>query len=478
MKTTNQEDLKLMISVLEEKIDKNDNIHKEKELLDKLKQNLHIIENRKNNIEISKKSKANNILFMIFALLGTLFIAGGILFLFAYNWSHMPKSLKIVISVLPLIISQIGIYFTYSKNKSRVWVECFSIAVTLSVILSNALIAQTLQITVPVENLLFLSILLSLPINYLFKPKYNTWLYMILSIVCLFSGLKYMIIVGALMAYYFYNDIKSNKEGNRLFKLLYLFWIFTTISITLDNSGFLFPIILGTVIILILFSEIKLFNNVGVFVLLMITNILFLFDFFDSDYNATTVPELFFGALILAIFVFVVLFFDISKNSIVERFLVLSSLGIILICNILSYTNSTIVDSKMNGVSIFFEVYFVALLIFYVINNSKSLYESRLIKFGLLMGTIMFALKFVFFTEGIIAKAIIVSITVFYIVLGVKKEISWFYKFNIFMINMLLILEVFSSDFGLVAKGLLFIVMGIVFLITNYYIVKRERRNK
>ena len=105
---------------------------------------------------------------IIFSILGSLLIGTGIILIFAKNWYLMPRGLKIVLSVLPLLVGQGLAVFTLIKKYSSLAIrEGVAIFYTAGVFTAIAMISQTFHLPYDLERYLLVCGLLVLPIIFI-----------------------------------------------------------------------------------------------------------------------------------------------------------------------------------------------------------------------------------------------------------------------------------------------------------------------
>lgn len=73
--------------------------------------------------EYLKDRRGTSKAFLLFALIGVIFIGAGILSLFAFNWSMLPRELKAVISFLPLLGVQALLFQKLRSGASDTWIK-------------------------------------------------------------------------------------------------------------------------------------------------------------------------------------------------------------------------------------------------------------------------------------------------------------------------------------------------------------------
>lgn len=119
-------------------------------------------------------------LLMTFAVIGASLIALGILFLFAFNWSEMPRALKTALSFFPLAAAQgLCLFVLARKPHSPAWKESSSTFLFIAFGACVALISQTYHISGDFPNFLLTWMVLSLPAVYLMDASLASLLYLI-----------------------------------------------------------------------------------------------------------------------------------------------------------------------------------------------------------------------------------------------------------------------------------------------------------
>lgn len=115
----------------------------------------------------SAKSSSGT-LTIIFSILGSLLIGTGIILIFAKNWYLMPRTMKVVLSILPLLAGQGLAVFTLIKKRDSLAIrEGVAIFYTAGVFTAIAMIGLTFHLAYDFERYLLLCGLLTLPIVYL-----------------------------------------------------------------------------------------------------------------------------------------------------------------------------------------------------------------------------------------------------------------------------------------------------------------------
>lgn len=110
--------------------------------------------------------------FAVIAVLGAALIGGGIILLVAYNWQLFGRGARVVLSFLPLLISQaIGLYVLFRKYDSAAWREAGAMGIVAAVAAAIALIGQTYNIQGNLPGFLMTWLLLSLPVVLVLRAR-------------------------------------------------------------------------------------------------------------------------------------------------------------------------------------------------------------------------------------------------------------------------------------------------------------------
>ena len=79
---------------------------------------------------ISRKEHTNA--FLIFALIGVVFIGAGVISMFAYNWSMFSREMKAFIAFLPLLGVQGLLFLKIRAQASDVWIQSLTLALGIA----------------------------------------------------------------------------------------------------------------------------------------------------------------------------------------------------------------------------------------------------------------------------------------------------------------------------------------------------------
>jgi hypothetical protein len=116
---------------------------------------------------------------LIFGVLGALLIGAGILLVMAHNWEDLSRPVRAGLSFLPLVLAQGLVAWTlFNRPQSLAWREGTGALLFLMIGASIALIAQTYNISGDLPRFLLTWALLGLPLVYLLNAVVPALLYL------------------------------------------------------------------------------------------------------------------------------------------------------------------------------------------------------------------------------------------------------------------------------------------------------------
>ena len=125
------------------------------------------------------KGEYSNKLLTTFATLGAGLIVLGVLLVLAFNWSELPRALRLLLALTPLATMQaLGAYTLIRKRFSPVWREAVSTGLVLAIGAALALVSQIYQLPGDIDRFLLVWAALALPLLYLFEAVAGCLLYL------------------------------------------------------------------------------------------------------------------------------------------------------------------------------------------------------------------------------------------------------------------------------------------------------------
>ena len=134
----------------------------------------------------AEESESRSLGFVLLAIIGSALVASGIILLIAHNWDEFSRSLRAFIALVPLLVAQtLAVFVLMRRDESRAWRESVAIFDVAAVATAISLVSQTYQIQGTFADFLFIWLLLSLPIIYLFRTTLGAVVYIIGTVVWL-----------------------------------------------------------------------------------------------------------------------------------------------------------------------------------------------------------------------------------------------------------------------------------------------------
>ena len=418
------------------------------ELPDLVKQNVISSEvaNKIENYYIKKTEVPSNRLFVIFGVLGSALIGLGIILMVAHNWDDLSKTSKTILAFLPMLIGQIFVGFSILKNKTSVWKESSGTFLFFAVGACIALVSQIYNIPGDLSGFLLTWIVLGLPLIYLLKSKSI----LLLSIVfatyyavqsdysydgARYSPWLYLAMLASILPFYF-RLLALNATSNIVSILNWVIPISLTIALgTFIEDNWVF----GFLIYMMLFGALY---NIGKLPI----------------YNSQ----------------------QLRRNG----YLIIGSLGSVILLMILSFKSLWENFSKVNLDYTSPEIYVSIVLFFFAVLFLSIAFKNRK-KEDLNLFQFIFLLFIALFFIGIhqdLVGAVLINIGVFIlglsaIKIGADKFNFGILNYGLLIITILIVCRFFDTNMSFVFRGLMFVAVGISFFLTNYYMLKKQKRN-
>lgn len=219
--------------------------------------------------EYIKTRKEHHNAFLIFALIGVVFIGAGVISLFAYNWSMFSREMKTFIAFLPLLGVQGLLFLKIRAQASEVWIQSLSLALGIAFLSALGLIYQAYQISYSLQSMLLTGFVFMLPVVYLLDGYYLALLYM--AGICWTGWNSDYILLASLLLPYYIKCVR--KDGAcRLLSLCFFIWmlylailyvpygafyaciLILLIFMTIERPA-LYPVLAGRMLYIMLFTK-------------------------------------------------------------------------------------------------------------------------------------------------------------------------------------------------------------------------------
>ncbi len=389
-----------------------------------------------------------NIAFLVAGVLGAVLIGGGIIMIFAYNWENFSRTWRTILSFLPLIFAQmVYAYVYFRKRDANSWVEASSGFLMLMLASSIALISQTYHVAGNMESFLFIWMLLSIPLLYLMNSSLAAIFYLagIASWAINQQDSESVFYWAFLLAFLPHFVINTKNEPTVRGNLLG--WTLV-ISFAIAYFGVIEPEIpeFGMLCTALLISNFYLKGE------LLYTGNSFNNSFINRPFQTTAIVVLFIMCMILG---YNWPDDETSMDTIIYgyRYAPWAAMinFLILVANVLGFGYLVFLNLKNNKSPDYFMLGFP----FFIL---AGMILSR-------TGQELLAI--------ILANVFLFSFGIFFIKNGISKHRMAKVNVGMLFISALIIARFFDTDWGLVAKGVVFVLLGIGFLSVNLLLSKR-----
>ena len=118
---------------------------------------------------------------LVSGIIGIVMSVAGVILFLNYNWDMFPKVLRITLAALPLAAGALVSYFTIMAGKGQLWREVSAILTSAGAGTLIAVLSQIYHTGGELHEFMFLLLLISLPLIYIFNSIGLASVYVILS---------------------------------------------------------------------------------------------------------------------------------------------------------------------------------------------------------------------------------------------------------------------------------------------------------
>lgn len=395
----------------------------------------------------NKPDKSQGRLVIVFSILGALLIGLGIILIIAHNWDEFSRPVKTVFAFLPLVIGQlICVYVILKKTENIGWREGSAAFLFCSVGASISLVSQIYNIPGNLSSFLLTWMILCIPTVYLLRST-TASIFIIIGITfyaCETSywsrfnepSWGYWLVIGSLIPHYIHL-YKINIKSNFFVILSWLIPLSITICLgTLadQNEAFMFisyfswfgmSYLLGSLILkshkTFMMNPYITIGSAGTIVMLLMLS----FDWFWNDLIKN----------------------DLSIMSIEFALAVLTSL---LTIGLLVYKT---IHQGLNSIR-FMEIIFILVIFIFMLG-----YASGTLSIFLINTTVL-------------------SLGLLTIKKGALQDHLGILNYGLMIITALILCRFFDADISFVARGIMFVLVGIGFFAGNFLLLKKRKRHE
>jgi len=390
----------------------------------------------------SKNEGKPNRLFLIFGVLGSALVGLGIILILAHNWDDFSRTTKTIWAFLPLVIGQLFTGFSILRNKSKTWKEASGVFLFFSVGASMTLISQIYNIPGNLSSFLLTWILLCAPLIYLLKSRAVAILHVVFATYYVFEyGYSvgshtpwYYLLCLALIAPFYIQLLRQQERSN----ITSIFNWLIPLSITISLGAFVRP---GD-------------GDYGFFMYIIL---------FGIFYNLGKMP-----------------YFQDQKLR-RNGYLIIGSLGTMITLLITTFkwfweemAKSAVADTQTIMISS--TLFIIALAILVYSYSKKWVKGFNLFQFVFIIFSLLFVIGMVDVTlSTILTNVFVLALGLTTMKIGVDQFHFGILNYGLLIVTALVVCRFFDTNITFVIRGLLFVIVGAGFFLTNYIMLKKQK---
>jgi uncharacterized membrane protein len=387
----------------------------------------------------SAHRKNSNTAFTAFSVLGFLLVGLGIILILAYNWDNIGRMERTALAFGLLIAGQLGALFAKKyRNYSTASLEGAAVFWLCSVGAAVAIIGQTYHLGGDLDQFLTVWVLLSLPITYLMRSDAAALL-TLAGITYLSKGLSYPAdfipaIMWTLWLPYYAIRFVLNRYKNSFIILSYAFFVCVLFTV-----AFMYRIHM---------------NHIWVMVFALVPSIFYIIGqcFFNQAEKSWQNPFALSANIILTLLLFVLI--SVHTWRYIEQGAILAFYD----------------KHLLNAFAIF---YMFLIWQFF----KRKTHGSLLFVFAPFIALGALALSDSFYSMLFVNIAIVLG-GLEMIISGSRKAEIGKINHGLIFLSAVILIQFFEGDFGLIAKGSVFISVGLGLLLFNIFLRRRIARLK
>lgn len=368
-------------------------------------------------------SSAGSPLLLFFAIIGSVLVGTGIILVFATNWWKLTMEVRIFLAFLPLAAAEgIGVYIWRKQYHSLACREGGAIFLSLSFFATLALIGQIFHTSSDLSSYVLVCILLTLPGAYLFRSKAAMSIFVLGCVMAAWDwdALVVLGLMGLSLPYFYIQLCQKGEEAAPNYLL------------------FLVSILTANTVIQVLIRDMTVFETALICGLALIL-VDALFRFISPSYGLNA-AKLFSAFVITATILAASLDFQGSETVSPAGFIWSGSIGVIYL----------VLRRRMGGKVTSSDLFFIS---------------GILLLIGAPFG-------------GAVACLLAVGLGIYYIVLGSKVLELGKLNYGMTLVIAVILIRFFDSSLGLLARGVVFILLGIMFLAINLGISRKRKEQR
>jgi uncharacterized membrane protein len=386
-----------------------------------------------------------NVLLIIFGIIGAILVGLALVLIAAHNWDTLSRLSKTIIAFSPLVLSQILSTYTLTrKSENPVWKETSATLLFFSIATCIALVAQIYHIPDSGGTFYLTWIGLCIPVIYVLRSR-------VLSLLCILGITYYQLSYGY-------------SEQHNTIDYMYYVYILSILpfyfSLVKSETHSYFTYVHHWVIALSLTICTACF--MGDQYLMIFITYMALMTFFvhlgESKYLESTRPW-------------------------ANAYAITGPIGIIVVLLITSFSwyddksDTTYISTRILSREFMLAMFYIGLSLWLYLKKS-AFHTPHLFHFLGVVIPFTLILLLVHITPYVLINILAFVLGIVSILDGVKKEKISALNAGLFIISALIICRFFDTDISFLVRGIVFLILGIGFFATNYFMIKKFNKNE
>ncbi|HCQ16273.1 MAG TPA: hypothetical protein DIU20_08430 [Cryomorphaceae bacterium] len=388
-------------------------------------------------------------LFIVFGIIGAILVGLGIILIIAHNWDTLSLDIKTTLAFLPLVSGQlVCVYALLKKTDNRGWREGGATFLVFAVGAGMALISQIYHIPGELDAFMLSWLLLILPLPYIMRSTVASLLYIV--------GAAFF---AADTGYWYTTDLQPDIYWLLLLGILpYYYWLAVQKpgSNSISFHNWLIPvsvlIALGT-----LAHRAEEFMFIAYFSLFGLFYLIGSLEFFEKKHPAGNGYRIL-GATGTTILL-LVLSFDWFWEDLRSDYL----------------NTDELIGSTEFWVSGLLSIMALVLLIRMIRINPLVSLSTSPIAFIFLLFIPTFIIGLFSSFAVVLVNCCVLLVGIMTLRNGIRQDHLGLLNYGLLIISILAICRFFDRDLSFVARGILFVSVGVGFFLVNYYTLKKRR---
>jgi uncharacterized membrane protein len=402
---------------------------------------------------LDQKSGRGTLSIML-GILGAVLVGLGVILLLAHNWDFFPKWVKTSIAFLPLIIAQsLCAYTLLKKRNNRTWIESSSTLLMFSIGSCMAMVSQIYNISGDLSEYLLTWIALSVPVLYIMRSNFASLL--LISLITWYGHES--------------NDSLFGFFGNR------------------SNSYFYWPLILVTVPYVVrLYRSKKESSSLSMHFWFLVFSVLSML-IYVPDKNENLMIILLSGFFSLSYLLGRLSYFE-GKGLRSNPFIFIGFIGSMALMYASGFSDfwsldwsrckpnpEVMIEPELLGIFLVTVIYLV-LVGLYVKREMNRKMDLSVFIFPAFM--LMLSLDHYHHLAAIIGNLIVLTLGIRTVAKGTRENNFWITNLGMLMLCILICCRFFDDEISFLIRGGLFLLLGIAFFSTNYYMLKKRQNHE